>query len=47
MEYVTGVRKKDTMEISELLELGKPGETVKVNGLFIRFEIWELWHLSS
>ena len=32
MEYVTGVRKKDTMEISELLELGKPGETVKVNG---------------
>ena len=32
MEYVTGVRKKDTMEISELLELGKLGETVKVNG---------------
>ena len=32
MEYVAGVRKKDTMEISELLELGKPGETVKVNG---------------
>lgn len=32
MEYVTGVKEKETMEISELLETGKPGQTVKVNG---------------
>ena len=32
MEYVTGVSKKDTMEITELLELSEPGQIVKVNG---------------
>lgn len=32
MEYLTGVAKKDTLEISELLSLGKAGQRVKVNG---------------
>lgn len=32
MEYLTGVAKKDTLEISELLTLEKKGQKVKVNG---------------
>lgn len=32
MEFVTGVNKKDTLEISQLLTEAKPGDTVKVNG---------------
>lgn len=32
MEYLTGVRHKETMEISQLLEQAKPGQKVKVNG---------------
>lgn len=32
MEYLAGVRHKDTLEISELLKQAKPGQTVKVNG---------------
>lgn len=32
MEYLTGVRHKDTLEISELRKLAQPGQTVKVNG---------------
>ena len=31
MEYQTGVKKKDTLEITELLN-AKTGEAVKVNG---------------
>lgn len=32
MEYLTGVRHKDTLEISELRKQAQPGQTVKVNG---------------
>lgn len=32
MEFVTGVKKKDTLEISQLLTEAKPGDSVKVNG---------------
>lgn len=32
MDYFTGVRKKETLEISELLGQAKPGQKVKVNG---------------
>lgn len=32
MEYLTGVAKKDTLEIGELLACGKAGQRVKVNG---------------
>ena len=32
MEYLTGVRHKDTFEISELRKQAQPGQTVKVNG---------------
>ena len=32
MEFVTGVNKKDTLEISQLLTEAKPGDPVKVNG---------------
>lgn len=32
MEFVTGVREKETLELSELLAEGMIGETVKVNG---------------
>lgn len=32
MEYLTGVKQKETMEISQLLEEVKPGQKVKVNG---------------
>lgn len=32
MEFVTGVKKKETLELSELLAEGMIGETVKVNG---------------
>lgn len=32
MEYLTGVKQKETMEIGQLLEGAKPGQTVKVNG---------------
>lgn len=32
MEYIKGVQKKDTLEISELLAEGMEGQTVKVNG---------------
>ncbi len=32
MEFVTGVKKKDTLEISQLLTEAKPGDRVKVNG---------------
>lgn len=32
MEYLTGVAKKDTLEIGELLALDKTGQRVKVNG---------------
>lgn len=32
MEYLTGVKQKETMEISQLLEEAKPGQKVKVNG---------------
>ena len=32
MEFVTGVKKKETLELSELLEEGRIGTEVKVNG---------------
>ena len=32
MEYLTGVRHKDTLEISELRKQAQPGQKVKVNG---------------
>lgn len=32
MEFLTGVKEKDTLEISELLAKGKEGQQVKVNG---------------
>ena len=32
MDYLTGVKPKETLEISELLEQVKPGQKVKVNG---------------
>ena len=32
MEFVTGVKKKETLELSELLEEGRIGAEVKVNG---------------
>lgn len=32
MEYYTGVRKKETLEISELLGQARPGQKVKANG---------------
>lgn len=32
MEFLTGVKQKETMEISELLEKAKEGQKVKVNG---------------
>lgn len=32
MDYFTGVRQKETLEISELLGQAKPGQKVKVNG---------------
>lgn len=32
MEYVTGIRQKDTLELSQLLEEGVAGNLVKVNG---------------
>ena len=32
MDYITGFKEKDTMEISELLAEGMLGRTVKVNG---------------
>ena len=32
MEFVTGVKKKETLELSELLEAGRIGTEVRVNG---------------
>lgn len=32
MEFLTGVRQKETLEISELLAVDGEGQTVKVNG---------------
>ena len=32
MEFMTGVKEKETLELSELLEEGRLGEEVKVNG---------------
>lgn len=32
MEYLTGIAKKETLEISELLDCGRIGQQVKVNG---------------
>ena len=32
MEFVTGVKKKETLELSELLEEGRIGTEVKVKG---------------
>ena len=32
MEFMTGVKEKETLEFSELLEEGRLGEEVKVNG---------------
>lgn len=32
MDYLTGVRRKETLEISELMEKAEPGQKVKVNG---------------
>lgn len=32
MDYLTGVRQKETLEISELLKAAEPGQRVKVNG---------------
>ena len=32
MEFVTGVKQKDTMELSELLREGMTGNRVRVNG---------------
>ena len=32
MEFVTGVKKKETQELSELLEAGRIGTEVRVNG---------------
>ena len=32
MEYLTGVKEKDTLEISQLLEKAAAGQKVKVNG---------------
>ena len=31
MEFMTGVKEKETLELSELLEEGRLGEEVKVN----------------
>ncbi len=32
MDYFTGVRQKETLEIGELLKAAKPGQKVRVNG---------------
>ena len=32
MEFMTGVKEKETLELSDLLEEGRLGEEVKVNG---------------
>ena len=44
MEYQTGVKKKDTLEITELLN-AKTGEAVKVNGAVHTSVIWGQLHL--
>ena len=41
MEFMTGVKKKETKEITELLTGCAEGEVVKINGLFMSFVIWE------
>lgn len=41
MEFMTGVKEKETLELSELLEEGRLGEEVKVNGAVIQFVTWE------
>lgn len=41
MEFVTGVKKKETLELSELLEEGRIGAEVKVMVRSIRSVIWE------
>ena len=42
MEYLTGVAKKETLEISELLAGDLAGQKVKVNGAVrIRSVTWE------
>ena len=47
MEYLTGVRHKDTLEISELRKQAQPGQTVKVNGAVHAIRNRGQWHLSS
>ena len=41
MEFMTGVKEKETLELSELLEEGRLGEEVKVNGAVHKFVTWE------
>lgn len=45
MEYLTGVKPKETKEISELLEQTEAGTKVKSTEQCIRSVIWELLHL--
>lgn len=45
MEYLTGVKPKETKEISELLEQAEAGAKVKSTEQCIRSVTWELLHL--
>ena len=46
MEFMTGVNKKDTVEISEILAGDFEGKTVKVNGAVHTIRDMERLHLS-
>ena len=41
MEFMTGVKEKETLELSELLKEGRLGEEVKVNGAVHQFVTWD------
>ena len=45
MEFVTGVKKKETLELSELLEEGRIGTEVKVNGAIHTIRDLSLIHI--
>ena len=47
MEFMTGVNKKETLEIGDLLTGSYEGKSVKVNGAVHTSVIWVKLHLSS